>query len=86
MLLTDFPAEILDHIASALDLPIDLRNLGSTCSQLHRLVHPYHTQFRVIRTPDYLAHLAAFGQRPLPCEEYPHSGDTVRRALWARAL
>ena len=51
MLLTDFPAEILDHIASALDLPMDLRNLGYTCSQLHRLVHPYHTQFRIIRTP-----------------------------------
>ncbi len=51
MLITNFPIEILDHVASALDLPIDLRNLGSTCSQLHRLVHPYHTQFRVIRTP-----------------------------------
>ncbi|KJA18087.1 hypothetical protein HYPSUDRAFT_205696 [Hypholoma sublateritium FD-334 SS-4] len=51
MLITDLPVETLDHIAAALDLPIDLVNLGSTCSQLRQLVDPYHTQFRVIRTP-----------------------------------
>lgn len=51
MLITDLPVETLDHIAAALFSPIDLVNLGATCSQLRLVVDPYHTQFRVIRTP-----------------------------------
>jgi len=51
MLITDLPVETLDHIASSLDSPIDLTNLAAVCTQLHLLVEPYHTQFRVIRAP-----------------------------------
>ena len=51
MHITDLPEEILDRAVAALDSPIDLRNLAAVCSQFHSLVEPYHTQFRVIRTP-----------------------------------
>jgi hypothetical protein len=51
MHITDLPEEILDRVVAALDLPIDLRSLAAVCSQFHSLVEPYHTQFRVIRTP-----------------------------------
>lgn len=51
MVITDLPVETLDQIAGAIDSPTDLENLGATCLQFHLLVAPYHTQFRVIRTP-----------------------------------
>ena len=51
MHVTDLPEEILDRTVAALDSPIDLRNLAVVCSRFHSLVEPYHTQFRVIRTP-----------------------------------
>jgi len=50
MHITDLPEEILDHAVDALASPIDLRNLAAVCCFIH-LVEPYHTQFRVIRTP-----------------------------------
>lgn len=51
MLVTDLPVETLDHIAAALDSPINLANLGAVCTQLRLLVEPYHTQFCAIRAP-----------------------------------
>ena len=51
MHITDLPEEILDRAVAALDSPTDLRNLAAVCSHFHSLVEPYHTQFRVIRTP-----------------------------------
>jgi hypothetical protein len=51
MHIIDLPEEILDRTVAALDSPIDLRNLAAVCPQFHSLVVPYHTQFRVIRTP-----------------------------------
>jgi hypothetical protein len=51
MLVTDLPAETLDHIAAALDSPIDLANLGAVCTHLRLLVEAYHIQFRGIRAP-----------------------------------
>lgn len=51
MVITNLPAETIDHIAAALDSPTDLRNLAAVCTQLRSLLEPHHTQFRVIRAP-----------------------------------
>ena len=51
MHITDLPEEILDRAVTALDSPIDLKNLAAVCSRFHSLVEPYHTQFRIIRAP-----------------------------------
>ena len=51
MHITDLPEEILDRIVASLDSPIDLENLAAVCLKFNSLVEPYHTQFRVIRTP-----------------------------------
>ncbi|KIM41874.1 hypothetical protein M413DRAFT_445085 [Hebeloma cylindrosporum] len=51
MLVITDPVETLEHIAAALDSPIDLAKFGAVCTRFHLLVEPYHTQFRVIRAP-----------------------------------
>ncbi|CAA7265479.1 unnamed protein product [Cyclocybe aegerita] len=51
MILLDLPPENLDHIASAIDSPAELGNLGATCKLLHSIVSPNHTQYREIRAP-----------------------------------
>lgn len=51
MIMIDFPEEILNRIAAAIESPTDLRNIAAVCTQLRLLVEPSHTQFRVIRAP-----------------------------------
>ena len=51
MLITDLPTETLDLIASSLESPVELTHLSVTCSRLHLIVSPNHTQFRIIRIP-----------------------------------
>ncbi|CAA7265494.1 unnamed protein product [Cyclocybe aegerita] len=51
MILVKSPFETLDLIASAIESPADLRNLGATCKLLHFVVSPSHTQYREIRAP-----------------------------------
>jgi len=56
MLVTDLPVETLDHIAAALDSPINLANLGAVCTQL-RLLDRRAISHPVLRhpCPTYLA-------------------------------
>ncbi|KAF8966504.1 hypothetical protein BDZ97DRAFT_1917604 [Flammula alnicola] len=51
MLIIELPPETLDHIAGALESPVDVRSLAGVCTLLRSLVSPHHTQFRIIRAP-----------------------------------
>jgi len=50
MSITHLPAETLDKIAGFIESPTDLRNFAVS-RQLHSIVSPRHTQFRIIRSP-----------------------------------